>query len=292
MRSIFQKFIKNKNQINKEKYKKFIIPKIVNFREKIQTKEEISFLHYGHLGDIINSLPVIKELSLTKKCNLFIEKDKKIPNHVISNDHPSGGVFLKESSINKLIPLLKQQSYLNRVEIFKDQIIDVDLNFFRELPLNFNIDSVRWYSHLTGCFPNLSNNYLEVNENNKYKNYIVIMRSLRRQNKELDFAFLSAYKNLVFIGLKNEFNDLKNQVKNLEYHDSKDFLELASIIKSSKFFIGNLSFGFAVAEALKVPRLLESGPNFPLVYPNGDRGYDFYFQIHFEELVKKLNSLK
>ena len=45
---------------------------------------------------------------------------------------------------------------------------------------------------------------------------------------------------------------LKNKIKNLEYYDSIDFLELASIIKSSKFFIGNLSFGYALAEALKL----------------------------------------
>ena len=117
------------------------------------------------------------------------------------------------------------------------------------------------------------------------------MRSLRRQNKFIDYSFLNSYKNIVFIGLKNEFEDLKNKVKNLEYYDSKDFLELASIIKNAKIFIGNLSFGYALAEAIKVPRLLESGPNFPLVYPNGPNAYDFYFQKHFEELVKKLYSV-
>ena len=61
---------------------------------------------------------------------------------------------------------------------------------------------------------------------------------------------------------------------------------------SSRLFIGNLSFGYALAEALKVPRLLESGPNFPLVYPNGNNAFDFYFQSHFEELVEKLTFSK
>ena len=59
--------------------------------------------------------------------------------------------------------------------------------------------------------------------------------------------------------------------------------------KFQKLFIGNLSFGYALAEALKVPRLLESGPNFPLVYPNGNHGYDFYFQSHFEDLFQKVS---
>ena len=187
-----------------------------------------------------------------------------------------------------MLPLLKQQEYLKNVEIYSGQKIDIDLNFFRELPINFNIDSVRWYFHLTGNFPDLSKKYLEVNNHEKFKDYIVVMRSLRRQNKFINYSFLSSYKNIVFIGLKNEFDDLKTKINNLEYFDSRDFLELAMIIKNSKLFIGNLSFGYALAEALKVPRLLESGPNFPLVYPNGENAYDFYFQRHFEELTKKL----
>ena len=92
--------------------------------------------------------------------------------------------------------------------------------------------------------------------------------------------------------MENEFKDLRKKIGKLEYYDSKDFLELAMIIKNSKLFIGNLSFGYALAEALKVPRLLESGPNFPLVYPNGNHAYDFYFQNHFEDLVKKLYFIK
>ena len=116
------------------------------------------------------------------------------------------------------------------------------------------------------------------------------MRSLRRLNKFIDYSFLSSYKNKVFVGLENEYKDLENKINNLEYYDSKDFLELASIIKNSKIFIGNLSFGYSMAEALKVPRLLESAPDFPLVYPNGGNAYDFYFQTHFEDLVKNLYS--
>ncbi len=291
MKDFFKKIF-NKKNINKDKkYKDFIEPEIRKFQEIIETKENISFLHYGHLGDIINSLPVLKELSKRKCCDLYIQKNKKIPDHVLSRDHPSGEVYLSEKSIKKILPLLKKQKFINKVEIYNQQKIDINLNFFRELPINFNIDSVRWYFHLTGCFPNLTENYLEVSPNEKFKNYIIIMRSLRRQNKYIDYSFLSNYKNILFLGLENEFQDLKLSIGNLEYYDSKDFLELASIIKNAKIFIGNLSFGYALAEGLKVPRLLESGPNFPLVYPNGPNAFDFYFQSHFEALIKKLNNI-
>ena len=117
---------------------------------------------------------------------------------------------------------------------------------------------MRWYSHITGTHPDLSQKYLDVEGHSKFQNYIVILRSLRRQNKFIDYSFLNNYKKIVFVGLEDEFKDLNKTVRNLEHHDSKDFLELASIIKNSKVFIGNLSFGYAIAEALKVPRLLES----------------------------------
>ena len=290
MKNFFTKIFKKKQKIQIGEYKKFIIDKISSNKELIIKNKTISFLHYGHLGDIINSLPVLQELSKSKDCNLYLQINKKIPDHVVSKDHPFGEVYLSETSCLKMLPLLKSQKYLNKVEIFDGQNIDIDLNFFRDLPINFNIDSVRWYFHLTGIFSDLSKNYITVESNKKFNNFIVIMRSLRRQNKFINYSFLKSYKNILFVGLKNEYDDLKNQITSLEYYDSKDFLELASIIKNAKFFIGNLSFGYALAEAIKIPRLLESGPNFPLVYPNGPNAYDFYFQDHFEELVKKLNN--
>lgn len=288
MKKILKSLFKDKNKKNEEKYSKTILPKIEKFSKNLELKNEVSFLHYGHLGDIINCLPIIKEISKNKSCSLFIQENKPIPGHVVTKDHPFGSVYLNKNAIAKLIPLLKKQSYLKKVEIYSNQEIDVDLNFFREVPINFNIDSIRWYFHLTGCFPDLSKNYLDVEPHTNFKNYIIIMRSLRRQNKFIDYSFLSNYERIVFLGLKDEFDDLKIKIKNLEHYDSKDFLELAMIIKNSKLFIGNLSFGYALAEALKVPRLLESGPNFPLVYPNGANAYDFYFQNHFENLVKRM----
>ena len=180
---------------------------------------------------------------------------------------------------------------MSKTEIFKGQEIDIDLNFFRELPINFNIDSIRWYFHLTGKSPELSESYLQVPNHNKFQNYIVVMRSLRRQNQFIDYSFLSNYKNIVFVGLQEEFEKLKGQINNLEYFDSKDFLELASIIKNSKMFIGNLSFGYALAEAIKVPRLLNLVLIFHLYILMALMLMIFYFQPHFEELVKTLNNI-
>ena len=148
----------------------------------LKNKENISFLHSGHLGDIINSLPLIKEISKSKKCNLYIEINKPLPSHVQNRDHPFGKYYLTETSAKKILPLLNKQKYINKVSIFNKEEIDVNLNLFRELPINFNIDSVRWYFHITGIHPELDKPYLENIGTHQLKNKIVIIRSKGRRN--------------------------------------------------------------------------------------------------------------
>ena len=234
-------------------------------------------------------MPFIKEIAKRKKCNLLINLNKRINIDKINNLHPSKGFFLKKNSYEKLLPLLKVQPFLNKIDIYKNQNIDINLDLFRDLPINFNIDSVRWYLHITGINSNLNSPYLlKINKSKKFKNCIVFMRSLRRQNKYIKFKFLNKYKNLIFIGLYNEYLDLKKQIKNLKFHNCKNFLEMAEIINASRLFIGNLSFGYTLAEGLKKPRLVESYLDFPLIYPNGTNGCEFYFQEHFEKHVKDI----
>jgi len=282
--------VKNEIQQNKNRnfYEKQIIPKLDEISKSIKTKKELTFLHSGHLGDVINSLPLIKEIAKNSKCYLCLEVKKQMHKDVANDGHPFGNYYLSEDAINKIIPLLKNQKYISDVQIYNSQKIDINLNLFREWPINFNIDSVRWYFHLTGIHADLTNPYIEVEGHKNIKNKIVIMRSLRRQNNLISYDFLNNFENPLFLGLKNEYDNLKTVIKNLDHYECSNFLELASIVKNSKVFIGNLSFGYALAESIKVKRLLESGANFPLVYPNGKNAYDFYFQKHFENLFTKL----
>ena len=110
-------------------------------------------------------------------------------------------------------------------------------------------------------------------------------------NNFITYKFLSKYKNLIFVGLKDAYKDLNKEIPNLEFYDCKNFLEMAEIIKSSKFFLGNLCFGYSIAEALKVPRLLETNSEFSSMYPTGKNAYEFYFQTHFEKWFNYLYYL-
>jgi hypothetical protein len=68
-----------------------------------------------------------------------------------------------------------------------------------------------------------------------------------------------------------------------------NFKELAVYLKSCKFFLGNQSFCYQLAESMKIPRLLELSPVLPNVIPNGKDGYDFYHQQALEYYLEKLS---
>ena len=71
-----------KNRAKHLRYFEIIRPRLKLISDNIKKKNSISFLHSGHLGDIINSLPLIKEISKTKKCILHIQSNKKIINNL------------------------------------------------------------------------------------------------------------------------------------------------------------------------------------------------------------------
>ena len=54
-------------------YNEEVYDNILNIQKNIETKKELSFLHSGHMGDLIYSLAVIKELSKSHICKLYIE---------------------------------------------------------------------------------------------------------------------------------------------------------------------------------------------------------------------------
>ena len=285
----YQNF-KNSNKIKKdlENFKKNYEPYIEEVFEKISSEKDLSFLHSGHSGDIINILPVIKELSKTHKCNLYIQLNKNLNSTYLN--HPAENVFINEKIYNMLMPLLKNQPYLNNVEKYSNQEIDINFDIFRKLPINISFDNLRYSFLITGTQPDIENEYIKASPHDEISKQIVIQRTFRYKNQFIDYNFLNKYNNLLFVGSKDEFFDLKKNVNNLKFHDCKDFLEMAMIIKSSKFFIGNSSIGFPIAEGLKVPRLLEACPYFPAAQPHGKNAYDFYFQRHFEKYFNLLNK--
>jgi hypothetical protein len=253
----------------------------------------INFSHSGNAGDIIYSLPSLKSISeaLGIPVRLFLKLNQPLdlPDGF---SHPLGNVMLNNAMASMLLPLLKQQAYLNDCQILKDEPILVDLDTVRKSGIKLDRGSIaRWYSYITGGPVSLSTPWLQVQANIDYSETIIIARSSRYQNRLIDYTFLNKYDRLAFVGVESEFLDLKRMIPTLEWVQVLNFLELAQIIAGCKFFIGNQSFPFSIAEGLKVPRILETYVDAPNVIPEGSQGFDFYFQEHFESVVARLNSL-
>lgn len=279
--------LKDESKIKKsaEIFKANFKSQISDISKKILEQKNLNFLHSGHAADIVNVLPVIKELSKNHTCNLFININKPI-NYYFK--HPAGKYYINEKIFKMLDPLISSQDYINKFQIFKNEKIDINFDLLRELPINLLLDNTRYATLLTGVHPNLTSEFINAEFHNAIKDYVVIQRTFRYRNQFINYNFIKNYKKILFIGIKNEFDDFKKSVNNCEFHDCKDFMEMAQIIKSSKFTIGNSSLAFPIAEGLKTPRLLESCPYFPAAQPHGKNGYDFYFQEQFEQLFSKL----
>ena len=189
-----------------------------------------------------------------------------------------------------LYPLLNNQTYLNKVEKFSNQNIDINFDILRSLPINLLFDNSTYASIITGVKPDLSEMFIEAPHHKELKGKIIIQRTFRYRNDLIDYTFLNKFNDLFFVGNFEEFKDLKNSLKNLNFYDCKDFLDMASVVKSSKFVIANSSITFPLAEGLQVPRLLESSPEFTAAQPHGLNAYNFYFQSDFEELINILNN--
>ncbi len=284
--------LKNVERIEESKkfFQKKFEPYINSIQKKINSKKNLSFLHSGHVGDIINVLPAIKELSKNHECDLYIGVDKSI--NVNYNKHPANKVFINKKLYKMLEPLLASQNYINKVEEYNGQEIDINFDIFRELPINISFDNLRYSFQITGIQPNIEDPYLKVNPHQKIQNKIIIQRTFRYRNQFINYKFLNKFDNIYFLGTPEEFDDLKKDLPKLNFYDCKDFLEMAQIIKSCRLFIANSSMAFPIAEALKVPRLLEACPYFPAAQPHGKNAYDFYYQIHFEKFFNFLNNAK
>lgn len=221
------------------------------------------FHHRGSLGDIIYSLPLIFVVG-------------------------GGDLYLrKKNHYNFLYSLLKKQSCINNVFCEEDLIEEESSDIFNGI---INLDEFRkihkkdLHKHLAICHLEILKQKFDLSElwlsniipNHKAK--IVINRTSRYHDKEeIDWELLKKYeKDCLFVGLKKEYKSFLNKNKiDMPYYECKDGLEMASIIRGSSLAIGNQSVFFAIAEALKHPRVLEVCYNKNNCQPQSNNGYTY-----------------
>ncbi len=247
-----------------------------------------TFKHSGNSGDIIYSLPTVYELSKNGKAKLFLHLDRE---GTYSAYHPLGNVMLNQKMLEMLRPLLEYQPQIECVEAYhENDAVDYDLDLFRSYPFLLDRGSiVRWYFWVYAITRPLDGPWLIAPKNRtEVKDAIVIARSHRYRCQYIDYSFIRKYPKVFFLGVDEEYEDMKESIPNIEHIKVKDFLEMAAVINSCRLFIGNQSFPYSIAEGLKCNRMLETYLTAPNVIPEGKGGYDFLFQPQFEKLTEQL----
>lgn len=286
-KSPIEKYLLKKR--DKESYRdyKFLLKlsQLPEFNLNYPVKESYAFKHSGNAGDIIYSLPAIYTLSANAAARLFLQVNR--PAFYSKWPHPLGNVMLNEKMVEMLRPLLLAQPAIKTCEMYDGKsAIDFDLDLVRTYPLPLDKGNIaRWYFYIFGITADLSKPWMDVMPDASFSDCIVVARSQRYRAPGIDYSFLQKHKT-VFLGVEEEWKEMRQMLPNVGFHRVENFLEMAQLIAGCRLFIGNQSFPFSLAEALKVNRILELYHFSPNVILEGPNGADFYFQPQFEKLVQ------
>jgi hypothetical protein len=147
----------------------------------------------------------------------------------------------------------------------------IKLDYYRDaIGLNLNAGNIQlWPRKYFGLNIETEKPWLKISSL-KEKTKIVCNFTKRYRNTSINYEFLDKL-DTYFVGLDDEFEFFiqKNNLKNLKKISTSNALEMAEVIRSSRFFLGNQSFAFAIAEGMKVNRALEICEIVPNVIPSG-----------------------
>jgi hypothetical protein len=261
--------------------------------------KHLKIKHSGLMGDIIYSIPTMKILMSKLNCtgiDLWIPNDK-IPNSTSEVKHIGGTLMFTDAMYNFIKPLLITQSIFHEIHFISESEIPkdcIDFDSIRYGSINTSSGHIpNYYSKAFGAIIDSTQAWLEIPKESTYekKFRIIIGRSTRYVNSAINYNELSKSGGKIgFIGTGKEFEIFKKEYSNLEieFIKVKDSLEAIHIINKSDIYIGNQSFFFSIAEAIKVPRLIESFELVPNVIPTGGKCGQF---ITTKGLCMQVNSI-
>ena len=215
------------------------------------------YLHNGAMGDIIYALPVLRET-------------------------PGVLALTKAKQLEFLYPLLALQPYVTGVTLDRYLTGFIDLCKYREISqADLSKHLATCHAEAVGVEVDLETPWLEnVTPNPVAK--IIVNRTSRYHGK-LDWTALWPFiDDILFVGSERENECFPTML--LRHHKINDALELAQVIAGSSLFIGNQSCAFAIAEALKHPRVLEVSTKKPNCMPHGAEGWTELTTGRIEEL--------
>lgn len=240
--------------------------------------------HSGNVGDIVYSMPCMYGLRDRHRTGETLEVLLHVgvkADYYAGAQHPAGNVRLTEGLARALIPLLESQGMKARVWDGTEPY-DLDLDLFRRTSMRDDRGSlVRHYFYAFDgwydpCLP-----WLTVQPDARYLGRVICGRTSRYRNPYINWKCLDQHRP-VFVGIEAEYEDFKKTVPSAEWARTDDLLAMAQVIVAGRCYCGNQSVGFAIAEGLKVPRLLETCLFAPNIIPCGGLCPDAINQGGFE----------
>ena len=223
------------------------------------------FSHFGQLGDIIFSLWYVKEYCQKKnqKCIFHLQTDVKIKEPSwLDKTHFNPTSFLSRQSAEFIKPLLLKCQFIDQVVIGTNKPEGaIDLNQFRTEAINLYSGDLRdfYYNFNDQVLPReFWKPILDVQPDKRFEGKILFTLTERYVNPGINYCKLTKYRDrIVFLGTEKEYNIFcEKEWKVNQLYTPKTLLEVAQLMKGSLGFISNQCGFFAVAEALKVPRIL------------------------------------
>jgi hypothetical protein len=236
------------------------------------------FKHSGTYGDLIYSLPLVKYFG-GGEFYLHLNQIDWVAKHYYRTQPPAihQGRMTQED-FQRLEPLIGSQSYITKFDVLDSKTTEIthNLDRFRELFVGHPGNYVDTYADAFGISDsqikeNLRNTpWIEVEAKAIPGKQYVINRTQRWCPKVLGPAWAEwreqgVPESSIFVGTEQEHREFEQITGwNIDYHPTKDLLELAQVIKGSEQFIGNQSVALSIAIGLGHPFACEARDDLPL----------------------------
>lgn len=260
--------------------------------------------HSFNSGDLITLLPGLQHLHKTKGIKFIIYQRLDFEafyyQGAVSPIKNKEGVqvCMNRDMFDRLKPLIEEQAYIERMEVWQGQQFDWDIDLSRDsksIPMPAGHIHQWPVSLIPELACDLSKQWIFTEEFPddyfSYSGKVVVNKTARYNNPYISYFFMKKYEDqLLFAGTEDEYNQFCDEFNlNIEYLRTYDFLHLANILTFCKAFVGCQSFLWHLSDAMKMPRLLELCPSFPNTFITGANGYQAYhqnsFEFYFEQLI-------
>lgn len=216
------------------------------------------------MGDLLYSLCFVREyLEALGATEAHFHLQTNVPDLFATH----GRVFMTRADADFLLPLVERSrlfSKITRGDASPEwDDLKIELGMFRYMKINVNAGDIRaWYYNFTTLLlpMELSRPVFpegEIEPNFELAGRLVFVASPRYRNVFVDYKALAPFADrMVFMGLEEEHRAFCREFFPLPFRRVGSALEAAQLMRGAAGVVSNLNGLYAIAECLKVPRVL------------------------------------